>query len=72
MNTLAVFRSRNDAISVYGYLKKRGVACAVVNTPSRLKKGCGLSFVFHESVAYAVDQAIRTVKAESFVGYFPR
>ena len=72
MNTLAVFRVRSEALSVYTQLKNQGVACAVVNTPSRLKLGCGLSLVFHESMKQNVDQAIRRVRAGSFLGYFPR
>ena len=72
MNTLAIFRVRSEALSVYKQLKKQGIACAVVNTPSRLRLGCGLSVVFHESMRQNVDRAIYQVNAESFLGYFPR
>ena len=72
MNTIAVFRARNDAIRVYDFLRKKGVACAVVSTPSSLKTGCGLSVVFPSSSTSGTDEAIRTLRVRSFVGYFPR
>ena len=72
MNTIAVFRARNDALAVFGYLKKRGFACATINTPAKLRFGCGLSVLFHESIREEVERAITSEKVGSFVGFFSR
>lgn len=72
MNTIAVFRVRSDAIGVYKYLQKSRIACALVSTPSSLKMGCGLSIVFSQTVVARVSEAIQAVRANGFVGYFPR
>ncbi len=70
MNTLAVFRSRSQALSVYRYLQDRKIACITVNTPSNLQLGCGISIVFNETYVPAVRDAVNTLSAQSFVGFF--
>lgn len=72
MYTIAVFKARSEAIGVYSYLKKRGIASATVSTPSHLKMGCGLSVVFPTELKGRVAEAIERTRAKSFVGFFAR
>ena len=46
MDTLAVFRSRSEALKIYNLMKKNRLACSTVSTPARLGVGCGISVVF--------------------------
>ena len=72
MDTLAVFRSRSDALKISRALTKEKIACATVSTPSSLKAGCGLSVVFPRTVIETVKKIILRENAASFVGFYPR
>lgn len=72
MDYLAVFRQRSDALKVLDALRARKIACAAVNTPSRLRAGCGISIVFPYYLKDKVQDTIRSVAATSFVGFYNR
>ncbi len=72
MDYLAVFRVRSDALRVVGVLRKKGIICSAVSTPSYLKLGCGLSVVFPRSYANEVRDTVREVGASSLVGFYQR
>ena len=72
MDTLAVFRSRNAAIYVYNYLKKRRIACITVSTPSRLGFGCGISIIVNHAYTHEIQSVIQGYGITSFAGFFPR
>ncbi len=72
MDTLAVFRSRSDALKISRALTKEKIACATVSTPSALRVGCGLSVVFPRTFVEAVKAAVLRENAASFVGFYPR
>lgn len=72
MDTLAVFRSRNDALKIYRILTKEKIACATVTTPSNLRLGCGLSVVFPRYLQDRVRQIIDYEYALSFAGFYAR
>lgn len=72
MDTLAVFRSRSEALKIYNSMKHNRIACITVNTPSKLGVGCGISIVFHNSVTNKVKELIKTHKATSFIGFFKK
>ncbi len=70
MNTIAVFRSRSQAISVYRILTSRKIACITVNAPAKYNVGCGIGIVFSSAYSEQVKNAIKTVHADTFVGFF--
>ena len=72
MDTLAVFRSRSEALQIYSALRRAGIACSTVNTPSSLKKGCGISIVFPHSYENAVTILVQKTHAASFAGFYKR
>ena len=72
MNTIAVFKSRTNALAVYRYLLNRKIACATINTPSRLHLGCGISVVFPSAYQGEVKKAIDVLGIQSFVGFFTK
>ncbi len=72
MDTLAVFRTRSDAIRVYRELSNMRIACATVATPSSLKMGCGLSVVFAGYLTEKVRNVISASGATSFAGFYGR
>ncbi len=72
MDTLAVFRSRSEALKIYNLMKKNRLACSTVSTPARLGVGCGLSVVFSDSSVDSVKKLIAQSGVNSFVGFFRR
>ncbi len=40
---MMIFRSRNEALAMYEYLKARGVSCSTMNAPRSLMKSCGVA-----------------------------
>lgn len=72
MDTLAVFRSRSDALRVYKALTKEKIACSTVSTPSRLRLGCGLSVVFPRYLQDRVQSAVNRMQITTFAGFYAR
>jgi hypothetical protein len=72
MNTLAVFRSRGDALLIYRQMEKRGIAAVTVSTPARLHLGCGLSVLFDGSYSETVRNIISSAGVTNFYGFVPK
>ena len=72
MNTIAVFRSRSQALGVYRYLQSKKIACITINTPAKFHLGCGISLVFSSSYVNEVKKAVETLGSNSFVGFFAK
>ena len=72
MDTLAVFRSRSEALKIFSLVKKNGIACATVSTPSSLRLGCGIAIVFPHAYRDGVLSFVKTAKTSSFVGFYRR
>lgn len=72
MDTLAVFRSRSDALKVYRALTKEKIVCATVATPSSLRLGCGLSVVFPRYLQDRVGSIVDRERVSSFAGFYSR
>ena len=70
MDTLAVFRSRSEALKIYNLLKQNRIACITVSTPISLGIGCGISIVFHNSVKVNVKKIIEMNHISTFIGFF--
>jgi len=72
MDTIAVFRSRNEALQLVKALNKMGISCTAINTPSSLNIGCGLSVVFSASVTSIVSAEINRLNLKYFKGFFDK
>lgn len=72
MDTIAAFRSRSEALKIYSLLKKNGIACSTINTPSSLKIGCGISIVFPGTLKDKVSYLVKKGRVTSFVGFFEK
>ena len=72
MDTLAVFRSRSEALKIYNLLKQNRIACITVSTPMSLGIGCGISVVFNNSVKTIVKNLIDNNHIGTFVGFFSK
>lgn len=70
MNTIAVFKSRTQALSVYRYLQSKKIACITINTPSRLRLGCGISILFSSAYINEVKTIVKALGATSFLGFY--
>lgn len=70
MNTLAVFKSRNEALKLYKSLNEAGIACITLNTPPRLNVGCGLSVAFSSALKDKVNNKIAALQLMTFLGFF--
>lgn len=72
MDTLASFRSRSEALKFNNALNRQRIAGIVINTPSSLKIGCGLSVVFDSSLKNQVGNIVKQLNLQSFVGFYMR
>ncbi len=72
MDTLAVFRSRSEALKIFNLLKKNHIVCSTVSTPAKLGVGCGISVIFGSTSTEAVKALIVQSGVISFVGFFRR
>lgn len=72
MDTIAVFRSRSEALKVFTAIKKRRIACSTISTPSALRLGCGISIVFAGTFKDVVSEIIKHERAVSFVGFYEK
>lgn len=67
---LASFRSRNDTVGFYNFLKRNNVWCEIANTPKEAGVGCGISVKFRTGYLHAVKSALQVYGARSFAGFF--
>lgn len=67
--TLAVFRSRSQAMDCMAKMKNFNVAARLINTPKEANVGCGLSIVFPCSSASRAKNLIARANYSSFYGY---
>jgi len=67
--TLAVFRSRSQAMDCLSRLKSLGISAQLINTPKEANVGCGLSVKFPHSVAARAKNFISRANYSSFYGY---
>ena len=72
METLAVFKSRSDAMRFYKLLVNSKISCYTINTPSALRAGCGVSVVFNSSDQVIVTSIIRQNVFHSFIGFYSK
>ena len=64
------FRSRAQSMRYYNELKKKGVSCAMINTPREISVGCGLSVKTDDgSYSVAVD-VLNKLALNTFLGAF--
>lgn len=70
MNTLAVFKSRSEAMRLYTLLSSKRYACALIDTPASVGGGCGLSVVFDSGYQSVVGEAISAINSKSFMGFY--
>lgn len=67
--TLAVFRSRSQAMDCISRLKALGISAQLINTPKEANVGCGLSVKFPHSVASRAKNVISKMNYSAFYGY---
>ncbi|HOO23053.1 MAG TPA: DUF3343 domain-containing protein [Clostridia bacterium] len=70
METLASFGSRSEAVKLFNVLKNKRIAAYMINTPSSLRAGCGLSVVFPSHNRLEVNMLIWQLGFVSFMGFF--
>ena len=67
--TLAVFRSRSQAMHCFSRLKSMGVSVQLINTPKEANVGCGLSLKFPRAAAPVAKKYISRANYSAFYGY---
>ena len=67
--TLAVFRSRSQAMDCLSRLKAAGICAQLINTPKEANVGCGLSIKFPRTAAARAKNVISRARYSAFYGY---
>ncbi len=67
--TLAVFRSRSQAMDCYSRLKAMGLDVRLINTPKEANVGCGLSVLIGRAAAARAKSIIARANYSAFYGY---
>ena len=67
--TLAVFRSRSQAMDCISKLKAVGIQAQIISTPKEANVGCGLSVKFPHSAASRAKNVISKTNYSAFYGY---
>ncbi len=67
--TLAVFRSRSQAMDCMSKLKALGVQAQLINTPKEANVGCGLSVKLSPAVTARAKNFISKANYSAFYGY---
>lgn len=68
-DTLAIFRSRSQAIDCMNKLRALNIPAQLINTPKEAGVGCGLSLRFSAAAASRVKNVIARMNYSSFYGY---
>ena len=72
MTTLAVFRSRAQALEYISFLKASGVPAQAVNTPKEAGVGCGISAKFDEVFLPRARACLGKKRYSSFSGFMEK
>ena len=67
---IAVFRSRNDTQRYYYALRSAGVRCAVISTPLRVARACGISVSFASGDRSRAETVVNSGRYPTFVGFY--
>lgn len=67
--TLAVFRSRSQAMDCFTRLRNLGINAQLINTPREANVGCGLSVKFAHSATMRAKRFISSANYSAFYGY---
>ena len=67
--TLAVFRSRSQAMDCFTRLKAMGISVQLMNTPKEANVGCGLSIRLPRAAASRAKNFIARAHYSAFYGY---
>ena len=67
---IAVFRSRSNVLNFANLLRTNSVPCAIIGTPSKLGKTCGLSVKFLYDYFPKVQRLIKEQSFCSFDGFY--
>ncbi|MCM1546666.1 MAG: DUF3343 domain-containing protein [Clostridiales bacterium] len=67
--TLAIFRSRSQAIDCMNKLRALNIPAQLINTPKEANVGCGLSLRFSVASATRAKSVIAKMRYSSFYGY---
>lgn len=70
MFTIAVFKSRRDAIQYAAVLSRYGVNVTVVGTPRKIGVPCGLSVRFSRRAMPVAERALHAGDFYSFNGFY--
>lgn len=68
--TLAVFRSRAQAVDCNLKLHANGINSVLVNTPKEVNIGCGLSVKFTQNMQRRVYAIITKARYSAFYGFY--
>ena len=67
--TLAVFRSRSQAMDCFSRLRAMGIGAQLINTPKEANVGCGLSLKLSHAAAARAKNVISRAHYSAFYGY---
>lgn len=67
--TLAVFRSRSQAVDCLSRLRSLGISAQIINTPQEANVGCGFSVKFQHASASRAKNVISKMNYSAFYGY---
>ncbi len=70
MYCIAVFRSRTQVMGFIDAMRRAGIACHSVNTPSEARVGCGISAGFSVAYLKKAENVILKNRFDSFRGFF--
>ena len=70
MYCIAVFRSRTQVMEFIDAMRRAGIACYSVNTPSEARIGCGISAKFSVAYLKKAENVILQNRLGSFRGFF--
>ncbi len=64
------FRSRSEAVRYYETLRTYNISCRLINTPSSLKVGCGLSVKLFAKDMTMAKVALDRGRYPSCIGFY--
>ena len=68
--SIVVFRSRNHSMKFYDFISQRKIRAEIINTPTNLGLGCGLSIKFNNRDVGYIHRAVEYLDLYSYVGIF--
>lgn len=67
---IAVFRSRKETLDLRAKLEKVNIMCFTINTPIKVKIGCGISLKFDARGLPYVRTVIQHNSYNTFIGFY--